>query len=274
MSKFSVVLALTVILLSTMTPSTLAIPLIGEIRRNWGCATCVSRPVSCTVFGSCGASSLYGPPGAVFSRPGIISGAVVPVAGAPVLGHSIALEAPQSHCLLGRYACFGRIIRPFYPVHRVSTYVPVAVHRPENIVVNNNNQVDIVAPPQPVEQETVSMTYTEIAPVTVVEGVTESYTATETLPAETVTANNYITFTQQESFTESYTATETLPAETVTMNNFVTFVQQETVPIIVTAAPSPLPYAVQIVAHAPVAAPCQEACVEAPECTSEGAVCA
>jgi len=272
MSKFFAVLVMTAIVLST---STAAIPFIGGYAQPWSCASCVSSGVSCRMFTSCRASSLYGAPASVYSRPGISYGAIVPVVGTSLLGHATTLEAPQSHCLLGRYACFGRIIRPFYRVNRVPTYLPVSVHQPQNIVVNNNNQVDIAAAPQPVEQETVSVFETEIAPVTVFESVTEQYTAYETLPAETVIANNYVTYTQEESVTEIYTATETLPAETVTMNNFVTVVQQETIPIVVTAAPSPVPFAVAIVPHVQVAAPCQEiACVQAPECADQGAACA
>jgi len=251
MSKFFFVLVITAILLSTTTPFTNAFPLVGGYTRIWSCATCVSSHIGCQVFGSrCGAAPWIG---SSVSPHGLPYGVIAPE-------HTTVLEAPQSHCLLGRYACFGRIVKPFYRVNRVSTYLPVAVHQPENIVVNNNNEVDIVPPRQPLEQATVLMTVTETTPTTVIESVTE----------RVMTPTTVI-----ESVTERVVDTQTLPAQTVVMNNFVTVTQQETMPVIVMATPSPVPYTVEIEAHVPVAAPCQEAaCVETPVCASEGAVCA
>jgi len=139
----------------------------------------------------------------------------------------------QKRCLIGRFVCVGATVRPVYHVSHV---IPVAAPHRENIIVNNNNEIDIVAPKvavpaiEHIEKETIPMIVTEMAPFTIVSSVTETDLATETLPAETVVMNNYVTMTDVEtaSFTESVFETQTLPAETVVVSNFVTYTELAT----------------------------------------------
>lgn len=139
----------------------------------------------------------------------------------------------QKRCLIGRFACFGRIAEPVY---RVAP--PVVASSPENIILNNKNEINIVAPKvvvpaitrEHILKEKIAMTFTEVTPITILSSVTERVMATETLPAQTVVMNNFYTMTEVNTVPviERVMATQTLLPETVVMTNFATVTEVAT----------------------------------------------